>query len=359
MWHRLLILSCLCFFSLAGCKEIPGLIKHNIDLNGVGHGKKLYKEAKDCTACHGVNLKGQAYIPGCYNCHGVMWNNKDHTVDISGRKHKTGYIDAVTNCSGCHGGTSLKKENIHGRKDDTHGRHRPGCYDCHGDLWSAVTANHTIARGGKLHGSKLFKPFDAANCVTCHGADLKGSNNRPSCYSCHGAKWESVTTTHVVSKTGTSGTGVMHSAGLFTPASNCVSCHGADLKGSEIGPSCYSCHQDAWAAFGTSHTVSKGNKMHGAGLNTPTDATSGCMTCHGTDLKGVTGSGTSCYSCHTAKWRINELPHTKNKDGAMHGQAYKTPVGVCDVCHGANLRGDPLVGQSCFNCHGDKWTNGG
>ncbi len=28
-----------------------------------------------------------------------------------------------------------------------------------------------------------------SNCVSCHGADLRGSGQAPSCYSCHGKKW--------------------------------------------------------------------------------------------------------------------------------------------------------------------------
>ena len=28
-----------------------------------------------------------------------------------------------------------------------------------------------------------------ANCVACHGADLRGSATAPSCFTCHGQEW--------------------------------------------------------------------------------------------------------------------------------------------------------------------------
>ena len=39
---------------------------------------------------------------------------------------------------------------------------------------------------------------------------------------------------------------VMHKSGLTNPTTNCVSCHGPDLKGGDVGVSCYSCHGKKW-----------------------------------------------------------------------------------------------------------------
>jgi hypothetical protein len=47
----------------------------------------------------------------------------------------------------------------------------------------------------------------------------------------------------------------------------------------------------------SSHTVSKDGVMHMPGLTNPT---TNCVSCHGSDLKG--GSGPSCFSCHAKKW---------------------------------------------------------
>jgi hypothetical protein len=40
--------------------------------------------------------------------------------------------------------------------------------------------------------------------------------------------------------------GVMHMSGLSSPATNCSSCHGSDLRGGTAGVSCYSCHGQLW-----------------------------------------------------------------------------------------------------------------
>ncbi len=40
--------------------------------------------------------------------------------------------------------------------------------------------------------------------------------------------------------------GIMHKEGLNNPQENCVSCHGADLKGGSSGISCFDCHGTKW-----------------------------------------------------------------------------------------------------------------
>ena len=53
---------------------------------------------------------------------------------------------------------------------------------------SEVPSSHTVRKGSAWHAPGLHTPL--VNCVTCHGADLRGGDNgEPSCYSCHGAKW--------------------------------------------------------------------------------------------------------------------------------------------------------------------------
>ena len=48
-------------------------------------------------------------------------------------------------------------------------------------------ADHTISEDGYLHKSGLAQPL--ANCVTCHGSDLKGGTTGVSCFECHSKKW--------------------------------------------------------------------------------------------------------------------------------------------------------------------------
>lgn len=77
--------------------------------------------------------------------------------------------------------------------------------------------------------------------------------------------------------------GIAHKAGNTDPLKNCVSCHGATLKGGQ-GPSCYKCH-DA-----SDHTRSKGGKKHKTGSSTS------CNSCHGPGNSG--GVGPACTTCH-------------------------------------------------------------
>jgi cytochrome c553 len=48
-------------------------------------------------------------------------------------------------------------------------------------------ADHTISKSGFMHKNGLDQPL--TNCVGCHGADLKGGTAGVSCFECHGTKW--------------------------------------------------------------------------------------------------------------------------------------------------------------------------
>jgi hypothetical protein len=47
--------------------------------------------------------------------------------------------------------------------------------------------DHTVSKEGKMHKTGLKDP--GTNCVSCHGSDLRGSETALSCYECHGKKW--------------------------------------------------------------------------------------------------------------------------------------------------------------------------
>jgi hypothetical protein len=47
--------------------------------------------------------------------------------------------------------------------------------------------DHTISKEGKMHKPGLNDP--GTNCASCHGAELRGSDTAPSCYECHGKEW--------------------------------------------------------------------------------------------------------------------------------------------------------------------------
>ncbi len=74
---------------------------------------------------------------------------------------------------------------------------------------------------------KLYMIMIVFLFLTACGKDPVSSGNAPS--------------DHTVNKDG-----VKHKTGLSNPPQNCVSCHGSDLKGGDVGVSCFSCHGKKW-----------------------------------------------------------------------------------------------------------------
>ena len=238
MRRQILVLTfILAIFSLVGCKDL--LTQHNIELDGVDHGKKLYQGAKDCTACHGVNLNGNGFIPGCYSCHDQLWSKEDHSINRGGAMHRRGYMQARNNCSSCHGDRAL-----------TGKRSRPDCSSCHErgeDTWLDLE-NHTRSVNGYYHMTGMYEPdatVAAGGCAdsTCHGTDLAGSQDgggAQSCNACHGDWW--IKTPHDNSEDGYG-----HGRNYKNPYTWCAPCHGADLRGGTKAPSsCFKCHGAEW-----------------------------------------------------------------------------------------------------------------
>ena len=46
---------------------------HTISNEGVMHKSGLSDPQRNCTACHGADLKGGSVQVSCYECHGVKW----------------------------------------------------------------------------------------------------------------------------------------------------------------------------------------------------------------------------------------------------------------------------------------------
>ena len=62
-----------------------------------------------------------------------------------------------------------------------------GCSEINDRPKYSPPADHTNSMDGTMHKSGYGQP--ETNCVTCHGADLKGGTVGVSCYECHGKKW--------------------------------------------------------------------------------------------------------------------------------------------------------------------------
>ena len=48
-------------------------------------------------------------------------------------------------------------------------------------------ADHTVSKDGFKHKTGLNDPL--TNCISCHGDDLRGGTAGISCFQCHGKKW--------------------------------------------------------------------------------------------------------------------------------------------------------------------------
>lgn len=352
----ILLISAL-LVGLGGCEAFRDLItKHSINLDGAMHGKKLYKGAKNCTACHGINLNGNGPIPGCYSCHNALWESLDHSENRTGAlgtdvMHRVNVFQAATTCTACHG----SDYNGMGDQTQAHGG-IPGCYDCHvTDEWSALS-DHTSLKSGTYHGAtNIWDPDDTV-------AYNSGTNT-----------WNA----SVGTNTGTS----------------CTDCHGTNLLGTladgatyDYAVSCFGCHGERWQL--RTHDQTRNNKKHEGDMYDPDNtyadivnttygvSNTGCnnAACHGAALTG-SGSGVSavpsCYSCHTgtgsnARW-VKTL-HNDSEDGYLHGGNKDNPTQYCSACHldgdgtggsvanGTYFNGTTRAGvPTCTDCHGKEW----
>jgi hypothetical protein len=85
---------------------------HDVSKNGVMHKSGLEDPLRNCTECHGANLRG-GKGPSCYSCHGIP---ASHTAVRGGKAHNPG---ATSICPSCHGPNNT-------------GGLGPACSSCHG-----------------------------------------------------------------------------------------------------------------------------------------------------------------------------------------------------------------------------------
>lgn len=160
-------------------------LNHPINFGGHKHADGFCSPIDNCSACHGSSLQGGSHgEPSCTSCHGPLWTDPNcgklsniHTVNLGGVFHKPNYCLPYQNCSACHG------VNLRGGSGG-----QPSCLSCHTqNNWkNCGSIQHTTSRDGVLHAIGTVTTV----CVNCHGSDLRGGyNNEPSCYQCHGKTW--------------------------------------------------------------------------------------------------------------------------------------------------------------------------
>lgn len=137
---------------------------------------------------------------------------------------------------------------------------------------------------------------------------------------------------------------------------SCFGCHGTELDGGISKVSCKSCHLGSDGSIHPANWGSYAYARHSAYVTTNGTTTCANAACHGTTLAGVTGSGPSCATkCHLGG---TDKKHPSDWASISSHKTYVNTVKSGDlsscktaVCHGTDLKGVFLSGNSCTQCH--------
>ncbi len=218
------------------------------------------------------------------------------------------------------------------------------------------------------HSSAISSNADYADCTSCHGRDLAGSGDAVSCYSCHSFNSSIPFSIHPATWTETF---VDHRAyAQAHSAASCTPCHGAELLGSAVAPSCFagsvdglSCHPEG---PGVAPHAQDGSYLqygnHGPDAKADLEV---CQNCHGEltptgssprfnlGIYSITSSG--CEGCHND---YTAHPSVGDRDnahwyGATVTHADSGNLEACALCHGDTYDGNADTGApACLDCHG-------
>ncbi len=201
------------------------------------------------------------------------------------------------------------------------------------------------------------------SCKLCHGIDLSGVGLIPSCLECH-AYGDSDQNVHPPSWLNPSAADNHSNAVVRDGEASCKRCHGADLNGGTIIPGCAVCHFDRLG----SRTPTGSSWLHAAsphGQHTAESDT--CNRCH--DIFREFGlPPASCHDCHDS---VVSHPTGQvwldKKSSRFHGIDARNDLASCAQCHGDDYRGG-TSGVGCYACHfsrsgskvpsGSTWTHG-
>ncbi|GAB4178788.1 MAG: hypothetical protein Tsb0017_12530 [Geothermobacteraceae bacterium] len=224
-----------------------------------------------------------------------------------------------------------------------------------------------------LHGATA--QAGVTDCQVCHGLDFTGSGQVPGCLDCHfdgppfsvhTAEWVNVIASHQ---------GFAANYSWTTCAT--AACHGPELSGGEVGPSCFnnsaSCHAATGGDPPAPHAVPYTDPaLHGVAAKADQVY---CRNCHGrpqNDFTGgfvadlfadatpeINGNG-NCSLCHP-----DATAHPADWDGTDSTRSHRTSgnlIGACALCHNltkdttpGNTTAGPFAGApSCFSASWDS-----
>lgn len=217
----------------------------------------------------------------------------------------------------------------------------------HAAEWIAFHAEAALAAG------------NFSDCISCHASDLQGSDNAVSCYSCHAFNTD---TNFIIHPDSWSSVYADHRGyAADNGNSTCAKCHGMNLQGSTVAPSCFAgsfaglnCHSEGPRSV--PHTLTDGAFLDPATHGHVAKANlTVCQACHAQTILGVTrfnlginkaeGTGCEAVACHGAN-----LAHPADWPALSHFTAGNIAQ-ACTLCHGVALDGGSAE-ISCLECHG-------
>ena len=329
---RLLTFLFLCTLTalVAGCSNpqpgAPGSTTPHAEAFKTGansaefHGKSVQNTGTDsCRVCHGLELTGNASLPGCDACH--FGPEGARTPAAGSWTHGTIPHDQLLAqgevCNSCH---TINRAAENGPAP---------CHDCHGSGMS-----HPPGRAWLDKTQTGYHGTSSQHCASCHDLEVK-------CIECHfgatgskvpeGVDWQHGTTPH-------------DQLGLTGPNAVCLRCHEVNRSYGNGPDACHDCHTHA---KGQDWLDRDRAEFHGR-------STLECANCHDLESK--------CVTCHFdssgskvpegATWQHGTIPHDQSALTLQHE--------VCLQCHEVS-RTYGNGPENCHDCHihatGREWLD--
>jgi predicted CxxxxCH...CXXCH cytochrome family protein len=312
-----------------------------VDILSEGHIFDSTPGAPEVDLGAGLSPQGQYAAGTCSNlyCHG----------DGRGDNGTAVASDGPRNCTSCHAGMASSAAAL-GAMSGSHALHiglsGVTCADCH----SSVTSDGTTILDRALHvdGQREVVPsaagftFNASN-KTCTG-------------SCHGTNHSSfgwLDGDQRFHPVGFSAPDV-HGPEMELQRQDCRGCHGQDLAGGAVAPSCDGCHQAGWR---TNCTYCHGGGLNDTGappqdLGSAINTASQSFVAHTRHVTQGVSKASNCNECH-------KLP----TDVLSTGHAFDNTPGVAEVTFtgGRSPAGTYNGNGTCGNlyCHGNGRADNG